>query len=232
MREGGFVQANETWVGAGFGELNGLFWIRAWWAKNRFTRFTRFTIEFFSRRVIVLLIGPRILPPTPEMAVLRVSFYAFVIMIRLFIIAGMCALSAYQRHKAPKSLVLETAGTNTKRVLDLSALPTRHPAFPTAAQDAQFIGEPAGETSKPSNSRTFYRLVVTPQDLPQWTRLLSPLAAAPEYVAPAGPPGWWITRDAFPSLQFYQSMALTGGEGWVGIAQETNQLYIFSLVVG
>lgn len=152
-------------------------------------------------------------------------------MIRLFIIAGMCALSAYQRHKAPKSLVLEATGNKTRRILDLSTLLTRQLAFPTAIQDAQYIGEAAGETSKPSNSRAFYLLVLTPQDLPQWTRLLSPLAAAPEYVAPAVPPGWWITPGAFPSLQFYQSKALTGAEGWIGVAQETNHLYIFTLAV-
>jgi hypothetical protein len=67
------------------------------------------------------------------------------IMLRYIIIAGMCALSAYQRHKAPKTLVHEITGNTAQRVADVSSMLTENKPLPTAIQEAHFVEEKTGK---------------------------------------------------------------------------------------
>jgi hypothetical protein len=155
-------------------------------------------------------------------------------MVRFVIIACMCALSAHNRHRAPKTLIHEVAGSHPERVADIAAIITKHAAPPTAILDAHYVEERTGDDSAgPSDFRAFYLVEVVPQDLPLWTRLLTPLAAQAEYAAPTEPRDWWIARAAFAKLQFYQSVPLTGlDQGWIGVSPETGHIYVFTFKMG
>ncbi|NJR60557.1 MAG: hypothetical protein HC769_17980 [Cyanobacteria bacterium CRU_2_1] len=58
---------------------------------------------------------------------------------------------------------------------------------------------------------------------------MTPLQQVPEYAAPPQLRDWWISPDAFTTLQFYEPTSLTGrSTGWIGISHETGKIYIFS----
>ena len=99
--------------------------------------------------------------------------------------------------------------------------------------DAYFVEEQTGDgTLGPSDFRAFCVLEVAAQDIEQWTQLLAPLAATPEYAAPAQARGWWITPGPFTSLQFYTPDKLTGRvHGWIGVSPQTGRIYIFTFTM-
>ncbi len=42
---------------------------------------------------------------------------------------------------------------------------------------------------------------------------------------------WWVTRDAFPDLEFYSPKLLTGrSNGWVGIAPDGN-IFVYAFTM-
>ncbi|HVR99413.1 MAG TPA: hypothetical protein VMW27_22515 [Thermoanaerobaculia bacterium] len=127
----------------------------------------------------------------------------------------------------------EIAGSTAERVAGVSAIISKHRAPPTPLLDAHFLEEQMGDgVFGPSDYREFYVVEVAPQDLTQWTRLLAPLAETPEYTAPDQPLDWWMTRDDFASLQFYEPGTLTGRiHGWIGVSQQTGRIYIFAFTM-
>jgi hypothetical protein len=84
----------------------------------------------------------------------------------------------------------------------------------------------------PSDFQAFYLIDVAPQDVAQRTNVLTPLAGTPEYDAPAQPREWWIARDAFASLRFYNPDTLTGRvHGWIGVSPQTGRTYIYTFTM-
>jgi hypothetical protein len=155
-------------------------------------------------------------------------------MLRFVIMAGMCALTAYQRHKAPWTSVHEVAGDKPQRKVHVSAILSQYKTLPTGIQDAHLAEEQIRYgVSERSRARSFYVLGIAPQDLFQWVPLFTPLASRPEYVAPTEPLGWWVTRATFNRLQFFRPDILTGmPEGWIGVSWETGCIFIFTFSRG
>ena len=154
-------------------------------------------------------------------------------MLRFVTIACLSALAACSRSSAPKTSVHEVTGKSSERVTAVSAIITKHKAPPTAILDAQFVEEQTGDGGLgPSDFRAFYFVQVAPQDVAQWTQILTPLAATAEYDAPAQLRNWWIARDTFASLQFYKPDTLTGRvHGWIGVSQQSGRIYIFTFTM-
>jgi hypothetical protein len=154
-------------------------------------------------------------------------------MFRFAIIVCLFALTACRESSAPKSSVYEVTGSRTERVAGASAIITKDKAPPTAILDAHFIEEQIGDGFfGPSDFREWYFVEVAPQDVSQWTQILTPLGETAEYDAPAQPRDWWITRDTFASLQFYKPNILTGRiHGWIGVSQQTGRIYISSFTM-
>jgi hypothetical protein len=115
----------------------------------------------------------------------------------------------------------------------VSAILAKHKRPPTAILDAHFVEEQTGNGGLgPSDFRTFYLVEVAPQDVAKWTQLLTPLAAPSNYETPTQAHDWWVTRDAFASLQFYKPDVLTGrANGWVGISPQMGRIYIFTFTM-
>ena len=149
-------------------------------------------------------------------------------MFRFAIIICLFALTACSESSAPKWSVYEVTGSNTERVARVSAIIAKDKAPPTPILDAHFIEEQIGDGYfGPSDYREFYFVEVAPQDVSQWTQILTPLDETAGYGAPAQPRDWWITRDTFASLQFYKPGILTGRiHGWIGVSQQTGRIYI------
>ena len=154
-------------------------------------------------------------------------------MFRYVIIACVFALTACNRNSSPKTSVHEVTGNTTQRAAAVSAIVAKHKIPPTAIQDAHFVEQQTGDGQLgPSDFEAFYVLEVAPQDVSQWTRLLTPLTAKSEYHAPAKPRDWWIAREAFASLQFYTPDILTGKLlGWIGVSLQTGRIYIFTFTM-
>ncbi len=155
------------------------------------------------------------------------------LMFRYLIIACAFALTACNRNSPTNFSVHEVTGTSTQRVADVSAIITKHKAPPTAILDAHLVEEQTGDGGLgPSDFRAFYVVEVAPQDVPRWTQILTPLAGTAAYGTPAEPRDWWIARDAFASLKFYEPDTLTGRvHGWIGVAPQTGRIYIFTFTM-
>jgi len=137
------------------------------------------------------------------------------------------------RSRAPKRSTYEVEGSSSERVSRVSAILEKHRSPPTAILDAHFVEERLGDgVLGPSDFRSFYLVQVMPQDVELWTKILTPLVVAAEYDGPSQPRAWWITRDAYASLQFYQPDPLTGRiHGWIGASQQTGRIYVFTFTM-
>ena len=126
--------------------------------------------------------------------------------------------------------IYEAMGNTQQRIKAISALMAKHRSLPTAIADAHFLEERIGDGELgPSDYRDFYVVDVATQDIEQWSQVLTPLQEVPEYVEPPQPRNWWIARDAFTSLQFYEPAPLTGrSTGWIAISRQTGKIYIFT----
>ncbi len=148
--------------------------------------------------------------------------------------ACLLALTACRPSNSPKNSIHEITGTSTERIAGVSAILAKHTTLPTPVIDAHFIEEQIGDGSfGPSDFRRFYALEVSPQDLSQWTRLLTPLSKATPYVTPPSSAGtWWVSSSAFASLQFYKTDGLTATtNGWIGVSPQTGHIYIFTFTM-
>lgn len=157
------------------------------------------------------------------------------VQLRGIILIALLALPACKVNpaSAPKTSVAEVIGSSKKRVAEVSAILAKAKTPPTAILDAYFLEEQIGDgVLGPSDFRAFYAIKVARLNLAQWTKDLTPLGTTAEYAAPAKPRDWWIARDVFSSLQFYKPDALTGRvNGWVGVSQQTGQIYIFTFTM-
>ena len=134
--------------------------------------------------------------------------------------------------ESPISSVHEIAGTDAERAAAVSRLIGRHAPLPSALLDAHFLEEQLGDGFLgPSDFHAFYALTVAPADLAAWRSALPPLPASnepPAYAVPEQPRPWWLTRDDFSRLAFYDPEPLTGRlHGWVGIAPD-GRIFIFT----
>lgn len=148
----------------------------------------------------------------------------------IFLVACLSLLAGCGDSTAPVRSVHEITGSASERVAAVSAVIGHSKAPPTSILDARLVEEKIGDgVFGPSDFWTFYVIEVAPRDVPQWTRMLVPLEAIPEYAAPEQPRDWWIARDAFGALQFYKPDALTGrSNGWIGVSQSTGRIYFFT----
>jgi hypothetical protein len=157
----------------------------------------------------------------------------FAHMFRFTIIVCLFTITACSMSSVPKSSVHETTGSITERVAGVSTIITKNKVPPTIILDAHFVEEQTGDgVLGSSDFRAFYFIEVAPQDVSQWTQILTPLGAAADYDAPAQPRDWWISRDTFASLQFYKPDILTGRvQGWIGVSPQTGRIYIFTFTM-
>jgi len=125
--------------------------------------------------------------------------------------------------------VYEVAGAREQRIAVLTAIFSKRLAPPTPILDAHFVEEHSGDGwLGPSDYRTFYAVVIAPEDVEKWTEALTSLNEAP-YAAPSQQRDWWISTEAHASLAFYQPDAFTGSShGWFGVSAETGRIYIFT----
>jgi hypothetical protein len=153
--------------------------------------------------------------------------------IKLVSIVCLFALTACAGSSAPKTSTHEVTGSLTERVAGVSAIIAKHQKPPIPILDAYFVEEQVGDGMLgPSDFRAFYRVEVAPQDVGQWTKILTPISGEADYAAPTHPRDWWISRDAFGSLQFYNPVTLTGRDhGWIGVSQQTGRIYIFTFTM-
>jgi hypothetical protein len=157
---------------------------------------------------------------------------------RLAIAPSLILLVSCNRNAPPQPMtrqpvvhqVYEAGGSKQQRIQEITALIEKHQTLPTAITDSYFLEEQIGDGEfGPSDYRDFYAVEVVPQAIDRWKQDLTPLQEVPDYVAPLQPQNWWIDREAFPSLQFYQPDPLTGrSTGWIGISPQTGKIYIFT----
>lgn len=62
----------------------------------------------------------------------------------------------------------------------------------------------------PSDYGDFYMIDVDKSILAKWKMLMTPLKEIPEYHAHKTMREWWINRDSYPSLRFYDPKIFTG----------------------
>jgi hypothetical protein len=159
-------------------------------------------------------------------------------LIRYAMTLSLIALASCNGGSSPKpaasrlaaNQVYEATGNSQQRIKTISAIITKHRSLPTAIADAHFLEERIGDGELgPSDYRDFYVVDVATQDIEQWSQGLIPLQEVPEYVEPPQPRNWWIDRDAFTSLQFYEPTPLTGrSTGWIAISRQIGKIYIFT----
>lgn len=127
----------------------------------------------------------------------------------------------------------EISGTAVERINAVKTQLARHKAPPTALTDAHYLLEQFGDGALgPSDFHMYYAIKVTPADAPLWMQGLAPLANKPEYAAPKQPREWWITPEAFESLQFYEAKPYTGREnGWIGVDPASGRIFVFSFTM-
>ncbi|MBE9061067.1 hypothetical protein [cf. Phormidesmis sp. LEGE 11477] len=153
--------------------------------------------------------------------------------ITCFVTLTACGQNSTIRSRASQVSVYQIKGDRTERTASVSAILNENVAPPTAILDANFLQQQLGDGEfGPSDYQTFYFVEVASQDIAQWIQLLTPLTPSPNYIAPAQPIDWWITRDDFTTLQFYEPSALFGEtHGWVGVSAQTGRLYIFTFTM-
>jgi hypothetical protein len=161
-------------------------------------------------------------------------------MLRLIALLSLGGLMSCQRVSSDQILpatpvsksVFEVTGSRTQRVARVSAILTKQQALPSKIWDAHFLEEQIGDNHLgPADFKSFTSLKVAPPDLGKWQKLLTPIDR-PAYEQPRQRPPWWPNAQAFNSLQFYQPGGWTMGRaGWVGIARQTGEIYIFSFTM-
>ncbi|MBE9061065.1 hypothetical protein [cf. Phormidesmis sp. LEGE 11477] len=80
----------------------------------------------------------------------------------------------------------------TERITGVSAIIGANTAPPTTILDANFLQQQQlGDGNfGPSDYRAFYFIEVAPQDIAQWTQVLTPLTEMPNYNAPDQSRDW------------------------------------------
>lgn len=153
--------------------------------------------------------------------------------LRFSVIVSLLVAPACSKGGMPGNSVQEITGSRSERVAGVSALISKHRAPPTPILDAHFVEEQTGDGMLgPSDFRSFYLMEVAPETISAWTQILEPLEELVDFEAPAQPRDWWIARDAFASLQFYEPDILTGKvHGWIGVSQPTGRIYIFTFTM-
>jgi hypothetical protein len=156
------------------------------------------------------------------------------------VIALVClfALTTCNGSKGTQFSEYELTGGVAERVARVSAAMAKHKAPSTPILDAHFIEEQSGDGQLgPSDFTDFYHIQVATQDVDQWTKILTPITdpsggkgpKLSRYTAPKHPRDWWISRDAFGSLEFYEQSILANREqGWIGVSRQTGHIYIFA----
>lgn len=131
----------------------------------------------------------------------------------------------------------EISGDVASRVDRVSSAIAKRRALPTPILDAHFVEERMGDGELgPSDFRDFYHIEVAPQDVGQWTQILTPItdtsgdnAPKPRYEKPKSYRDWWISPHDFGSLEFYEQDTLGGrDQGWIGVSRQKGQIYIFA----
>jgi len=154
------------------------------------------------------------------------------IAVGVIVVLGL-VLTGCSQNNASKFTEHEISGTTAQRVARTTAILEKTHPLPSALIEAQFLEEQTGDGNLgPSDFEAFYRIDVTPTDIPAWTSLLTPLASKAEFAAPRRAHGWWVSAGAFGALRFYEPAALTGkAHGWIGISPEQGVIYIYTFTM-
>lgn len=153
-----------------------------------------------------------------------------IIMIKIAIIAGVLALAACGNSTTSTGPLYEITGSRTERVARVTALVGKHKPPPTPIADAFFLEESIGDGNLgPSDFRSFGFIQVDPRDVSLWIKTLEPLREPAQYGAPGQYRDWWVAREDFASLRFFEPGPLTGRhQGWIGISPKTGRIYLFT----
>lgn len=120
---------------------------------------------------------------------------------------------------------LAPEGTQSERIAHIQTLLS---ITPTVILDAHMLEQPMGDNRLgPADYLGFYYLQVPPQQLLEWSSSLTPMPSAPQFSTPDKPVPWWVTKQAFNALAFYEVVGLSKyrTNGWVGINANTGQIY-------
>ena len=133
-----------------------------------------------------------------------------------------CTSACTPTPERPAESSREITGTQAERVASVSQLLSGTSALPSPLADAHFLERQIGDGEfGPSDYVWFGVLTVAPADLAAWRSALQPLAIVPEYTTPKQRTPWWLSRNDFLRLEFYDPMSLTGrSNGWIGIAPD------------
>ncbi|WP_298612462.1 hypothetical protein [uncultured Thiothrix sp.] len=124
-------------------------------------------------------------------------------------------------------------GSTEERINTISSLLTKQASLPSSILDAQFVQEQLGDSNfGPSDFRSFYFLAISPADIPKWKQRLVPLTEPVSYLEPQAAKAWWVKQTEFSGLKFFEPAPLAGNpNGWIGINQQTGQIYIFTFTM-
>lgn len=148
--------------------------------------------------------------------------------------AGLAAgliLASCGRSTETQRTIHEVTGDRAHRVAVVSERLAQKIALPSPLVDArQLVLQLGDDRLGPADYQSYSVIEVEKGALDRWVARLTPLTE--ETVDFAEPPetrSWWISREAFPALKFYEGHPLAPfTHGWVGVAPEQGRLYIFS----
>ena len=148
-------------------------------------------------------------------------------------LAALFALLSCSKPSDPATGNLEIEGTTGQRVSQVSALLAKHHALPSPLQEARFLEEQTGDGKLgPSDFASFYALQIAPEDREKWTAILEPLRGPPPYVAPRQACDWWVPREDFARLKFFNPKPLCGTEnGWIGVSASEGRIFIHTFTM-
>lgn len=153
-------------------------------------------------------------------------------MVKYLILVFAFTFSACSKETPKHPPYFEVQGTSTERIAEIAKLLKPNIVPLESIVDAHFIEETKGEAGGlgPTDYCGYYALNVTPQNVALWEQALKPLAdydlpKREHFSSPAHAKSWWITKQQFSALKFYDAFDLTSRSGWLGISQ-TGQIYI------
>ena len=153
-------------------------------------------------------------------------------MIKYLILVFICACSACSEETPKQPPYFEVQGNNAERIAQISKLLKQNVVPLKSILDAHFVEETKGETKGLGSTDycSFYTLNVAPESIADWVKVLKPLASdtkpnSSSFTSPAQAKSWWLTKQEYESLKFYDAFDLTNRNGWIGISQ-TGHIFI------
>lgn len=137
---------------------------------------------------------------------------------------------------APQPSTTKTPSTQTERIIEVTAIIKERTALPSRIIDAHFKQVAMGNTDDagslvvgPTDYESYLYAKVPVQEIGQWISTFTRMNARPGFVAPKGANPWWIDKQNFASLEFFEPNALTFGSlGWIGVSRKSGEIFLYT----